>query len=106
MLDLLDVEEENFIVEFIILIFLKFMYAAIILMHRKDKEMQKRQDMLANLKSKANQMASALNMSNFATRDSLLGQDIKPADIMSRTTGLDNRGLVGFQRQVMKGIIL
>ncbi|RZC70613.1 hypothetical protein C5167_033775 [Papaver somniferum] len=68
----------------------------------KDKEMQKRQDMLTNLKSKANQMASALNMSNFATRDSLLGQEIKPADIMTRATGLDNRGLVGFQRQVMK----
>ncbi|KAI3989784.1 hypothetical protein MKX01_040754 [Papaver californicum] len=68
----------------------------------KDKEMQKRQDMLTNLKSKANQMASALNMSNFATRDSLLGQEIKPADIMSRATGLDNRGLIGFQRQVMK----
>ncbi|KAI3916579.1 hypothetical protein MKW98_026321 [Papaver atlanticum] len=68
----------------------------------KDKEMQKRQDMLTNLKSKANQMASALNMSNFATRDSLLGQEIKPADIMTRATGLDNRGHVGFQRQVMK----
>ncbi|KAI3900576.1 hypothetical protein MKW92_029554 [Papaver armeniacum] len=68
----------------------------------KDKEMQRRQDMLTNLKSKANQMASALNMSNFATRDSLLGQEIKPADIMTRATGLDNRGLVGFQRQVMK----
>ncbi|MCL7036274.1 hypothetical protein MKW94_025327 [Papaver nudicaule] len=68
----------------------------------KDKEMQKRQDMLTNLKSKANQMASALNMSNFATRDSLLGGEIKPADIMTRATGLDNRGLIGFQRQVMK----
>ncbi|OVA17900.1 Target SNARE coiled-coil domain [Macleaya cordata] len=68
----------------------------------KDKEMQKRQDMLANLKSKANQMASTLNMSNFATRDSLLGQEIKPVDAMSRTTGLDNRGLVGMQRQIMK----
>ncbi|XP_042507253.1 syntaxin-51-like [Macadamia integrifolia] len=66
-----------------------------------EKEMHRRQDMLANLRSKANQMASALNMSNFANRDSLLGPDIKP-DVMSRTTGLDNSGLVGLQRQVMK----
>ncbi|KAJ4967153.1 hypothetical protein NE237_019002 [Protea cynaroides] len=66
-----------------------------------EKEMHRRQDMLANLRSKANQMASALNMSNFANRDSLLGPDTKP-DAMSRTTGLDNHGLVGLQRQVMK----
>ncbi|KAF8405780.1 hypothetical protein HHK36_007858 [Tetracentron sinense] len=57
---------------------------------RTEKEMNRRKDMLANLRSKANQMASALNMSNFANRDSLFGQDIKPADAMSRTTGLDN----------------
>nr|DAD24480.1 TPA_asm: hypothetical protein HUJ06_025944 [Nelumbo nucifera] len=67
-----------------------------------EKEMHRRQDMLANLKSKANQMASTLNMSNFANRDSLIGPDKKPADVMSRTTGLDNHGLVGFQRQIMK----
>ncbi|KAJ4981170.1 hypothetical protein NE237_032007 [Protea cynaroides] len=66
-----------------------------------EKEMHRRQDMLANLKSKANQMSSALNMSNFASRDSLLGPDIKP-DAMNRTTGLDNHGLVGLQRQIIK----
>ncbi|XP_043706357.1 syntaxin-51-like [Telopea speciosissima] len=66
-----------------------------------EKEMHRRQDMLANLRSKANHMASALNMSNFASRDSLLGPNIKP-DAMSRTSGLDNHGLVGLQRQVMK----
>ncbi|XP_042496344.1 syntaxin-52-like isoform X2 [Macadamia integrifolia] len=66
-----------------------------------EKEMHRRQDMLANLRSKTNQMASALNMSSFANRDSLLGPDTKP-DIMSRTTGLDNHGLVGFQRQIMR----
>lgn len=65
--------------------------------------MNRRKDMLSNLRSKVNQMASTLNMSNFAHRDSLLGPEIKPADAMSRTVGLDNRGLVGFQRQVMKG---
>ncbi|KAF6147491.1 hypothetical protein GIB67_021317 [Kingdonia uniflora] len=69
-----------------------------------DKDMNRRQDLLGNLRAKANQMASALNMSNFANRDSLLGQDIKPADAMTRTTGLDNHGLVGLQRQIMRGI--
>lgn len=67
-----------------------------------EKEMNRRKDMLANLRSKVNQMASTLNMSNFANRDSLLGPEIKPADVMSRTAGLDNQGLVGFQRQVMR----
>ncbi|XP_010245902.1 PREDICTED: syntaxin-51-like [Nelumbo nucifera] len=67
-----------------------------------EKEMHRRQDMLANFRSKANQMASTLNMSNFANRDSLLGPDTKPTDVMSRTTGLDNYGHVGLQRQIMK----
>lgn len=35
---------------------------------RTDKEMHRRQDMLANLRSRANQTASMLNMSNFANR--------------------------------------
>ncbi|KAK7288480.1 hypothetical protein RIF29_01940 [Crotalaria pallida] len=68
---------------------------------KTEKEMNRRKDMLANLRSKVNQMASTLNMSNFANRDSLLGPDIKP-DAMSRTVGLDNSGLVGLQRQIMK----
>lgn len=72
-------------------------------MHRSDKELNRRRDMLLNLRSKVSQMASALNMSNFANRDSLLGPEIKQADVMSRTAGLDNYGLVGLQRQVMKG---
>ncbi|EXB81099.1 hypothetical protein L484_014031 [Morus notabilis] len=59
-----------------------------------EKEMNRRKDMLANLRSKVNQMASALNMSNFANRDSLLGPEIKPADAMSRTVGLENSGVV------------
>lgn len=61
-------------------------------------------DMLANLRSKVNQMASTLNMSNFANKDRLLGPEVKP-DVMSRTVGLDNNGLVGFQRQIMKGYL-
>lgn len=65
--------------------------------------MNRRKEMLTNLRSKVNQMASTLNMSNFANRDSLLGPEIKPDDAMRRTEGLDNRGLVGLQRQIMKG---
>ena len=59
--------------------------------------------MLANLRSKVNQMASTLNMSNFANRDSLLGSETKPVDAMSRASGLDNHGVVGLQRQIMRG---
>lgn len=59
--------------------------------------------MLAQMRSKVNQMASTLNMSNFANRDSLFGPDMKSGDVMSKTVGLDNQGLVGFQRQIMKG---
>nr|CAD1820481.1 unnamed protein product [Ananas comosus var. bracteatus] len=39
-----------------------------------DKELHKRQDMLSTLRSKAKQMASTLNMSNFANRDDLFGR--------------------------------
>ncbi|PSS06100.1 Syntaxin-51 like [Actinidia chinensis var. chinensis] len=67
-----------------------------------EKEMNRRRDMLANLRSKVNQMASVLNMYNFASRDSLLGPEIKPADAMNRASGLDNSGIVGLQRQIMK----
>ncbi|KAL8264269.1 hypothetical protein R6Q59_022399 [Mikania micrantha] len=67
-----------------------------------EKEMNRRRDMLANLRTKVTQMASTLNMSNFANRDSLLGPDIKPADAMARISGLDNSGVVGLQRQIMR----
>ncbi|KAJ8425732.1 hypothetical protein Cgig2_017925 [Carnegiea gigantea] len=56
-----------------------------------EKEMNRRKDLLSNLRSKANSMASTLNMSNFANRDSLLGPEIKPVDAMTRTAGLDNQ---------------
>lgn len=59
--------------------------------------------MLLTLRSKVTQMASTLNMSTLAHRDSLLGPDITSADAMSRTTGLDNSGVVGLQRQIMRG---
>ncbi|KAK4398575.1 syntaxin [Sesamum angolense] len=67
-----------------------------------EKEMNRRADMVANLRSKVNQMASTLNMSNFANRDSLLGPEVKPVDAMSRANGLDNQGVVGLQRQIMR----
>ncbi|KAK3427250.1 hypothetical protein EUGRSUZ_F03509 [Eucalyptus grandis] len=71
-----------------------------------EKEMNRRRDMLSSLRTKKDQMASALNMSNSRIRDSLLGPDAKPADAMSRTVGLDNQGIVGLQRQVMKGKLI
>ncbi|XP_010532045.1 PREDICTED: syntaxin-51-like isoform X2 [Tarenaya hassleriana] len=67
-----------------------------------EKEMNRRKDMISNLRSKASQMASALNVSNFANRDSLLGPETKQTDSMSRVAGMDNQGIVGFQRQVMR----
>lgn len=65
--------------------------------------MNRRKDMIGNLRSQANQMAASLNMSNFANRDSLLGSEIKPDDTMNRVSGMDNQGIIGFQRQVMRG---
>ncbi|KAF2563451.1 hypothetical protein F2Q70_00016495 [Brassica cretica] len=74
--------------------------------HVSEKEMNRRKDMVGNLRSKANQVASALNMSNFANRDSLLGPDTKPDDAINRVSGMDNQGIVGFQRQTMRGKLL
>ncbi|KAK9158750.1 hypothetical protein Scep_005324 [Stephania cephalantha] len=45
-----------------------------------EKEIRLRQEMLATLRSKSNQMASKLNISHFGNRDSLLGVNITPAD--------------------------
>ena len=56
------------------------------------------------LSSKVNQMVATLNMSSFNNRDSLLGPNIKQGDIMNRTNGLNNHGLVGFQWKIMKGM--
>ncbi|KAF7077396.1 hypothetical protein CFC21_081952 [Triticum aestivum] len=67
-----------------------------------DKELNKRRDTLSNLKSRAKQMAESFNMSTFANREDLLGQSKKAADDMSRVAGLDNQGIVGLQRQIMK----
>ncbi|KAI3410750.1 uncharacterized protein J3R85_018522 [Psidium guajava] len=67
-----------------------------------EKEINRRKDLLSNLRTRVNQMDSTLKMSQSANRDSLLGPEIKPADAMSRTTGLDNQGIVILQRQIMR----
>ncbi|GKB75219.1 syntaxin-52-like protein isoform X3, partial [Tanacetum coccineum] len=54
----------------------------------KEKEMNRRRDMLTNMRTKVTQMASTLNMSNFANRNSL------PDGLYS--------GIVGLQRQIMR----
>ncbi|XP_021745621.1 syntaxin-51-like [Chenopodium quinoa] len=66
------------------------------------KEMNKRNDLLSNLKSKINQMANTLNSYSAAYRDRLLGPDVKSDDVMKRASNMDNHGIVGFQRQIMR----
>ncbi|CAA6667911.1 unnamed protein product [Spirodela intermedia] len=66
------------------------------------KELHKRQDMLASLRSKAKQLGSTINTSKFASREDLLGPSGKPSDGIERIAGLDNYGVVGLQRQIMK----
>jgi len=63
--------------------------------------MSRRKGTFENLRSKANQMASALDMLKFSNIDILLRPE--KDDIMSRVIGLDNQGIVGLHRQVMKG---
>uniref|UniRef100_A0A803LXX1 Uncharacterized protein n=1 Tax=Chenopodium quinoa TaxID=63459 RepID=A0A803LXX1_CHEQI len=67
-----------------------------------EKEFNRRKDMLSNLRTKTNQMATTLNMSNFANRDSLLGPETKSVDAVTRASEMDNQGIVSLQRQIMK----
>jgi hypothetical protein len=39
-------------------------------------------------------------------REDLLGQTKKAADDISKVAGLDNQGIVGLQRQIIKGTFL
>ncbi|KAL9240050.1 hypothetical protein vseg_014311 [Gypsophila vaccaria] len=66
------------------------------------KEMNRRNDMLANLNTKVNQMTNSLNSYSSAYRDRLLGPDTRSDDVMKRASNMDNSGLVVFQRQVMR----
>ncbi|GMI67801.1 hypothetical protein HRI_000449400 [Hibiscus trionum] len=50
--------------------------------------MNRRKNMVLNLRSKLNQMASTFNMYNIANRDNLMGPETK-LDAMSRTIDLD-----------------
>ncbi|KAL8172495.1 hypothetical protein V2J09_024299 [Rumex salicifolius] len=68
------------------------------------KELNRRKEMLSNLRAKTKQMASTLSMSKFAIRDSLLGPEIKPVDAMTRVAGLDNQGIVSLQRQGLENL--
>ena len=74
-------------------------------MIRSVKEMNRRQEMLKNLSTKVNQMAGALNMFSAANRENLLGPDSKTDDVINRASSFDNQGLVGFQRQIMRGML-
>ncbi|GAB2231537.1 hypothetical protein Drorol1_Dr00010545 [Drosera rotundifolia] len=71
--------------------------------NRLDKEMKCPRDMLSNPRSKTSQMASTLSMSNFGNKDTLIGPEINPVDVMTRVVGVDNQGIVSLQRQVMRG---
>lgn len=66
------------------------------------KEMNRRNDLLTNLKSKVNHMANTLNSYSAAYRDRLLGPDVKSDDVIKRASNMDNHGIVGFQRQIMR----
>ncbi|KAL2895709.1 Syntaxin-52 [Bienertia sinuspersici] len=66
------------------------------------KEMNRRNDMLTNMKSKVNHLANTLNSHSAAYRDRLLGPDQKSDDVMKRASNMDNHGIVGFQRQIMR----
>lgn len=83
---------------------MKFYVLPIVIL-RSEKELNRRKDMIGTLRSKVLQMSTTLT-SHSANRDSLLGPEINKADAMGRTVGLDNYGLVGLQRQVMKGKFL
>lgn len=40
------------------------------------------------------------------SRTDLLGENKKSTDVINRTAGLDNYGVVGLQRQIMKGTLI
>lgn len=66
------------------------------------KEINRRNDMLTNIKSKVNQMANTLNSYSSSYRDRLLGPDSKSEEVIKRASNMDNHGIVGFQRQIMR----
>ncbi|KAI5064066.1 hypothetical protein GOP47_0020736 [Adiantum capillus-veneris] len=70
---------------------------------KNEKDLSKRQDMVLSLRSRMNQMSNSLNSSQASNRSNLLGQDGRgePKE-NNRTTGLDNSGIVGLQRQIMR----
>ncbi|THU46256.1 hypothetical protein C4D60_Mb09t03030 [Musa balbisiana] len=72
-------------------------------MRRKITILRTRLDSLESLLSKLPSMQPIHQVSYFAKyRDDLFGDGKKSADVMSRTSGLDNQGIVALQRQVMR----
>ncbi|KAG6558257.1 hypothetical protein Mapa_000007 [Marchantia paleacea] len=69
-----------------------------------EKEMYRRQDMLLGIRFRTKQMAAALSTSQPSNRATLMGNDSRsaPPEETSRTTGLDNYGIINLQKQVMK----
>lgn len=69
-----------------------------------EKEMYRRQDMLLGIRFRTKQMAAALSTSQPSNRATLMGTDSRsaPPEETSRTTGLDNYGIINMQKQVMK----
>lgn len=68
-----------------------------------EKDIAKRQDMVSSLRGRMNQMTTNLSSSQAASRSNLLGQEVKtePKE-SSRTAGVDNPGIIGLQRQIMR----
>eukprot|EP00245_Coleochaete_scutata_P005640 TRINITY_DN19329_c0_g1_i1.p1 TRINITY_DN19329_c0_g1~~TRINITY_DN19329_c0_g1_i1.p1 ORF type:complete len:235 (+),score=37.02 TRINITY_DN19329_c0_g1_i1:102-806(+) len=69
------------------------------------KELQRRQDMLMGVRYRIKQMSSTLNAAQTFNRANLLGQDplrIGPPGETSRTQGVDNRGVISLQTQIMR----
>jgi SYP5 family syntaxin len=66
-----------------------------------EKEFNRRQEMLLNIRFKSKQMAASLSSSQSANRANLMEGGIAPVET-SRTKGMDNSGLVNLQRQIMR----
>jgi len=66
-----------------------------------EKELYRRQDMLLTIRFKSKQMAASVSSSQAANRANLLEGGITPVET-NRTQGLENSGLIGLQRQIMR----
>lgn len=69
-----------------------------------EKDLNKRQEMVLGLRTRMNQMATSVNSSQASNRSNLLGHDGGQAEPKenNRTSGLNNSGIIGLQRQIMR----